>query len=171
MVVFTITASSQPVYDAWGFGTSWGCEDWIKWYIELRKVYTPTQSDYIWSKAWLDGVSVVGGGNGTASGANYITDSVPLDCRTFNNNFKNFLNTYPNLKSAVYSGLAGLIVKPIGLGVDVVNGVVKFGEDTISGITTTSTILKYAIPTVIVVLIIFLLIFVYKYSDKKIQTQ
>lgn len=170
MANFIINASSQPVYDAWGTGDYWGCNEWMQWYIELRKVYTPEQSDYIWSKAWLDGVSTVAGGNGTASGSNYIVDSVPLDCRTFDSNFKKFLSDYPNLSSAVYSGIGGLIAKPLGLGTDVVNGVVKFGQNTLSTVSTTSTILKYIIPVTIIILFIFLIIFGYKYANKKVQT-
>lgn len=170
MADFIITAQSQPVYDAWGIGDYWGCNEWIKWYSELRKVYNADESDYIWSKAWLDGVSGISGGNGTASGSNYIVDSVPLDCRTFDENFKKFLSANPNLHSAVYSGIGGLIAKPLGLGTDVVNGVIKFGQNTISTATSVSDILKYAIPVLIVILFIFLIIFIYKYSDKKVKT-
>lgn len=169
-VFFNINASSQPVYDAWGFGEYWGCAEWIKWYNELRKVYTREESDYIWSKAWLDGVSSISGGNGTAPGSNYISDSVPLDCRTFDSNFKDFLEKNPNLKSAVFSGIGGLIAKPVGLTVSVVNGVVTFADNTLQTATTTSTILKYAIPILVIILFIFLIIFTYKYTNKKVQT-
>lgn len=170
-VVFNINASSQPVYDAWGYGDYWQCEDWMKWYDELRKVYSSSESDYIWSKAWLDGVSSVSGGNGTAAGANYIVDSVPLDCRTFNTNFKSFLDKNTNLKSVVYSGIGGLIAKPLGLGTDVVNGVVTFGSNVVKTGVNTSEVLKYIIPVLIVILIIFIIIFSYKYTNKKIQAQ
>lgn len=168
MVVFTINASSQPLYDTWGTADFWGCEDWMKWYDELRKVYSAEQSDYLWSKAWLDGVSSVSGGNGTAPGSNYIVDSVPLDCRTFNQSFRDFLDQHSNLKSAVYSGLGGLIAKPLGFGTDVVNGVITFGSNTVKAAANTSQILKYAIPATIVILLIVLIVFGIKYSNKKI---
>lgn len=170
MVVFSINASSQPVYDTFGFADFWQCEDWMLWYSELRKVYSQQDSDYIWSKAWVDGVSSVSGGNGTAPGSNYIVDSVPLDCRTFNENFKSFLNANTNLKSVVFTGIGGLIAKPIGLGVDVINGVITFGSNTVKGITSVSTILKYAIPVTILILFIVLIIFGIRYSNKKIKT-
>lgn len=171
MTSFNINASSQPLYDTFGFADFWQCDDWILWYNELLKVYSSDESDYIWSKAWLDGVSSVSGGNGTAPGSNYIIDSVPLDCRTFNTNFKAFLEKNPNLKSAVFSGISGLIVKPIGLGVDVVNGVITFGTNTVSGITSVSTILKYAIPITVIILFILLIVFSIKFSNKKLQNE
>lgn len=171
MTVWQITPSSQPVYDAWGFGDYWNCLEWMEWYKQLRTVYGASESDYIWSKAWLDGVSSVSGGNGTAPGSNYITDSVPIDCRTFDSGFKDFLSKNPNLNSAVYSGIGGLIAKPLGLGVDVVNGIVSFGSSAVKTVTNTGTVLKYAIPAAIVVLLILLLIFVYKQTSvKKITT-
>lgn len=166
-VNWTITASSQPVYDSWGFGDYWGCPEWIEWYNQLKAVYGAQNADYIWSKAWLDGVSSISGGNGTAPGSNYIVDSVPLDCRTFDSNFKSFLASNTNLNAAVYSGIGGLIAKPVGLSVDVVNGVVKFGSNVIQGATTTSSILKYAIPALIIILFIFLIIFGFKYLNNK----
>lgn len=167
MTVFTINASSTPIYNTWGFADYWSCADWINWYTQLRTVYTSDESDYIWSKAWLDGVSSVSGGNGTAPGANYIVDSSPLDCRTFDDNFKAFLDKNPNLKSAVFSGLGGLIAKPAGLAVDVVNGVVSFGSSAVKTVTNTGTVLKYLIPTTIVALVILLLVFVYHQTNKK----
>lgn len=170
MTVFTINASSSPVYDSWGFGDYWGCNEWMEWYKQLRTVYGEKESNYIWSKAWLDGVSSVSGGNGTATGSNYITDSVPIDCRTFNSSFRDFLSKNPDLYGAVYSGLGGLIAKPLGLGVDVVNGVVSFGSSAVKTATNTGKVLQYAIPVVIAALLIFILIFTFKYTNKKIQS-
>lgn len=144
--LFSITSESSPLYDSFGTADFWTCEDWIKWRAELGKKYTSTEADYIWSKAWLDGVSVSAGGTGEAPGSGYVFDSVPLDCRTFNTAFKDFLNNNPNLRSAVYSGIGGLIAKPLGLGVDVVKGVVE-------GVSNASKALKWIIPIVLIIVI------------------
>lgn len=154
MATFYINSSSSPLYDSYGGADFWSCEDWMKWRVELGKKYSPAESDYIWSKAWVDGVSVFSGGNGDAPGSGYVTDSVPLDCRTFNTNFKNFLDANPNLKSAVYSGVGGLIARPLGLGVDVVKGVVEVGSNIVSGTANASRALKWIIPVVLVIIVI-----------------
>lgn len=150
---FSITSDSSPLYDSFGSANFWSCEDWMKWRQELGKKYTPTEADYLWSKAWLDGVSVISGGNGEAPGSNYVLDSSPLDCRTFNTVFKDFLEANPNLRSAVYSGVGGLIAKPIGLGVDVVKGVVEIASNVVSGATGASKYLKWIIPILLIVVV------------------
>lgn len=159
MAFFYITADSSPVYDSFGSADFWSCEDWMKWREELGKKYSPQESDYLWSKAWLDGVSVSSGGRGEAPGSGYVFDSVPLDCRTFNTAFKDFLDANPNLKSAVYSGIGGLIAKPIGLSVDVVKGVVEVGSNIVSGASNASKILKWVIPIILIVVIGGLIIY------------
>lgn len=158
MTNFIITADSSPVYDTWGFADYWNCPEWMKWYPTLLTKYTEEQADYIWSKAWLDGVSVIAGGNGTAPGSNYLVDSVPLDCRSFNSDFRTFLDQHPNLKGAVYSGIGGLIAKPIGFGTDVVDGVITVGKNLLDTVSNTTKVLKYAIPIGIALTILLLLL-------------
>lgn len=157
--LFYIGPDSSPLYDSFGSADFWTCEDWMKWRAELAKKYSSVESDYIWSKAWLDGVSVFSGGTGEAPGSNYVLDSVPIDCRTFNTNFRDFLDANPNLKAAVYSGIGGLIAKPLGLGVDVVKGVVEIGSNIVSGASNASKTLKWIIPVVLIVTVAGLIIY------------
>jgi hypothetical protein len=95
--------------------------------------------------AWLDGLSVVAGGRGNAPGSNYIVDSVPLDCRSFNSSFRDYISKNQALYDVVYSGIAGTIVKPIGAAVDVV-------ENVGGGISNVSKVIRYGLPIIIILI-------------------
>lgn len=159
MASYIITSDSLPVYKDWPWSDAWGCAEWIKFRTELGKKYKPDEADYLWGKLWLDGVSQVSGGTGAAIGSGLITDSVPLSCRTFDSNFKAFLESYPNLKSAVFSGIGGLIARPISLGVTVFDSLGNIIGNTATGLSDTSKLLKWLIPAVIVLVVIGALIY------------
>lgn len=172
---FVVTADSSPVYDTFGFADYWGCAEWIQWWNALNKKYGKDGADYVWGAAWLDGLSNSAGGNGTAPGSSWIIDSVPLDCRTLDGNFKTFIDGNENIYNVVYSGIGGLIAKPLGLGVSIINGAVKIGSDVVDTATTTSKILKYAIPIAVVVAILLMAYIAYEtiqeHHGRKKQTQ
>lgn len=163
MATFIVTADSLPVYKDWPWSSAWDCEEWVLWHKALLGKYTPDEADYLWSKAWLDGVSRVSGGNGTATGSGYITDSVPLSCRTFDSNFKAYLDEHTNLKAAVFSGIGGLIAKPLTLGVTVIDAAGNVISNTANGISNFSGTLKWLIP----VILILVLLGVFIYFNRK----
>jgi hypothetical protein len=161
---FNITANSVPVYDSWGWSDYWACEDWVTWFnaVKTRDGEATARQKFI--DAWIDGLSTISGGRGKAPGSNYFVDSVPIDCRTFNANFRSFLDLYPDVKSAVFSGLGGTIGKvestTVGTAetvVDAAGNIVKNAADSAS---TASTVLKYAIPVVIISALIGGLIYI-----------
>ncbi len=152
---FIITADSTPVYKDWPWSDSWDCADWIK----FRTKYTAEESDYLWSKFWLDGVSRFSGGTGAAVGAGYVTDSVPLSCRSFDSSFKAFLDQHPNIKSAVFSGIGGLIARPISLSVTVVDEAGNIIGNTVTGAANASATLKWLIPVALVAAVIIAFIY------------
>lgn len=156
---YTITADSTPVYKDWPWSDSWGCAEWIKFRTALGTKYNDDEADYLWSTYWLAGVDKANGGAGTAVGSGYITDSVPLDCRSFDNNFKTFLNAHPNLKSAVFTGLGGLIARPISLSTTLVDQAGNIISNTATGISNFSNTLKWLIPTVVILVVIGALIY------------
>lgn len=119
----------------------WTCEDWIKFFDELKKKYGQEKAKSIWSNYWLMGVSKGAGGKGdprTGSGLAY--DSVPLSCRTDNASFRNFVSKY-KMEDTVYMGL-GNIAKPFGTVADVVS-------DAGDSLDMSSKILKYGVPALI----------------------
>ncbi len=165
MPTFVINADSTPLYDSFGWADYWGCAEWIQWYNALKTKYNTDQANYIWSKAWLDGVSVAGGGYGNAPGSGEVYDSVPIDCRTFDQNFKDFLASNTALKSAVYTGIGGLIAKPLGLGVDVINTTTNIGEKALGAADKSATVLEYAIPVILILILLFLLYLGFSYAN------
>lgn len=143
----------------------WTCADWIEWFEELKKQYSESTAKSVWKYFWSLGVSKSGGGMGDIrAGSGLIYDSVPLDCRTFNTDFRNFLSKY-NLNDAVYTGLGNIAI-PIGAGVDVVKHIAGAVGSVASGIDTTGKVLKYAIPALFIAGVGLLLIYGYKKAQK-----
>lgn len=156
---FVITPDSTPVYDGWGWGDYWGCLDWIEWHKQLLKKHSKDDSDFIWAKAWLAGLSTIGGGNGSAPGSNTLVDSVPIDCRTFNQTFRTYIQANEVLKSAVFSGVLG---STLGKVTSTTVGVAQDGLDTITNTTSgISKVIAFASKWVIAILIIAAVFFAY----------
>lgn len=153
-----ISWDSIPQYD--GFGSSplmWDASDWLQYAVALQAKYGRVKGNTLWAKAWLDGVSILGGGYGKAEGSGYLLDSVPIDVRSFNSSFKDFISANGNeiLYEAVYSGLTGELGKLIGGTISVgenvgttVKKVVKNVGDTVSN---TSKVFSYVIPILLIV--------------------
>lgn len=152
---FNITADSTPLYDSWGWADYWSCSDWINWHKALRSKHGLDKANKIWVDAWLDGLSGAAGGRGIAPGSNWAIDSVPLDCRTFNTEFREYIKSHKALYDAVYSGIGGTIAKPLGAGSDVIEGVS-------SGIGSLSKVIKYAIPVLAIIATVYVGYIVYK---------
>ncbi|HWY11580.1 MAG TPA: hypothetical protein VN026_09660 [Bacteroidia bacterium] len=132
--IYTDTVSGKPL---------WTCADWVTFFKALASKYGEAKAIQIWTYWWNLGLSKSAGGAGDIkAGSGLVYDSVPLDCRTFDSDFRAFLDKY-KLQDVVYKGL-GVIAKPLGVGVDIV-------ENVASTVDTTSKVLKYAIPTLVVV--------------------
>jgi len=151
---YTITADSTPVYKDWPWSDAWGCAEWIQYFNALLTKNSQADSEIKWSDAWLKGVDKANGGLGTAVGSGYITDSVPLDCRSFDTNFKAFLEANPKLKSAVFEGIGGWFGKVISTGTTVVDAAGNIIGNVAGGISNFSKTLKWLIPTVVIVAVI-----------------
>ena len=146
----------------WGLGDYWGCADWITWHKALIRKHGEKRADIIWANAWLDGVSTAGGGRGTADGSNAVFDSVPIDCRSFNAEFRTYVNNRPVLKSAVFSGLGGFIGGIVSNGVKIVSGGADVLGGAAEGASNFGKMLRWAIPTLIVTAAVFVGYRVYK---------
>lgn len=156
---YTITADSTPVYKTWPWSDAWGCDEWRQYFAALLTKNSQSDAEIKWSNAWLQGVDKANGGFGTAPGSGYVFDSVPLDCRSFDTNFKAFLNANPNLKSAVFEGLGGWFGKVISTGTTVVDAAGNVIGNTATGISNFSSALKWLIPTVVILIVIGALIY------------
>lgn len=120
----------------------WTCGDWVTYFNKLKSKYGEEKAKELWSYWWNLGLSKSAGGMGdTRAGSGLVYDSVPLDCRSFNSDFREFVNKY-NLDDVVYRGL-GVIAKPIGGAIDVV-------ENLGDAVTGTSKVLKYGIPILLI---------------------
>lgn len=166
MAKFNITADSVPVYDGFGFENYWGGDEWVTWHKALVRKQGNDKANDIWSSAWLDGVSVISGGKGVAKGSNYFIDSVPLEARTLNDNFRSYIKLNKFLYNTVYSGIGGMIAKPLGAGVDVVSSASTIVSDAASGIENglgrTIKTLGYILPVLVVGIGVLLLYKGYK---------
>lgn len=157
MNILDITADSTPMYDKWGWDDHWGCKEWIEWHKKLVAKHGAKKADDIWAQAWLDGLSSLGGGTGRAPGANAVFDSVPVDCRTFNAEFRDYVEKRPVMKAAVFSGVGGFVGGIVSNGVKIVStgagavgsaaGAVGSAADTASSLIKN---LKWIIPVVAV---------------------
>lgn len=132
--IFTDVVRKVPV---------WVCSDWITFFKELKNKYGEQKAKEYWSWWWTLGLSVSAGGQGDPrAGSGLVYDSVPLDCRSFDSDFRSFITKH-NLSDTVYKGL-GVITKPIGFASDIV-------KDVTSAVTSTSKIIKYGVPALLVV--------------------
>ncbi len=132
--IYTDTVSGKPL---------WTCADWVTFFKALSAKYGEAKAKDIWTYWWNLGLSKSAGGAGDSkAGSGLVYDSVPLDCRTFDSDFRVFLDKY-KLKDVVYRGL-GVITKPIGVGVDIV-------KNASEAVDNTSKVLKYAVPVLVVV--------------------
>jgi hypothetical protein len=159
---FATDASQTPVYQEYPWSDAWGCADWINWYNALVAANGSDSATAQWTGAWLDGLSVAAGGNGVAPGSGYILDSVPLSCRTFDSSFQTFLDGNPNLKSVVFSGLAGVIIKPISTITETASNVENIISNTGLAASNTSATLSKILPYVAVALVIIVILVILK---------
>jgi hypothetical protein len=109
----SVRAEDTPRYDGWGPDQPWGCQEWIAWHRALTRIHGESRADEVWARAWLDGLSRLGGGRGTAPGSGAVFDAVPTACRTFDAEFSDYVSRRPKLRAAVWAGFGGAIVAPL----------------------------------------------------------
>lgn len=148
---FNITYSSKPVYDSWGFGDYWSCVDWVKWFNAMKDHYGKKLATEKWIDAWLDGLSISSGGRAKVAGTSWWNDAVNLDCRSFNPTFIKFLNENPDINDVVRQGIGGTITAPIGTAVGLTSNITSGISNIGQGIETTTKVLKYVIPVILIV--------------------
>ena len=107
------TWNTVPNYDEWGSDTYWSCEDWIQYHKLLKQHFGEERAKYIWEFAY---------GQGTDGASHW-------DCRTSNNAFRKYASS-EKLNMYSSAGLFSIILKPVGVGFDIVNDT----SDAISGI-------------------------------------
>jgi hypothetical protein len=94
-----------PDYDEWGVDSSWNCSDWIQWHKELKNKFGAERAKYIWEYAYTQGTFAAG----------------HWDCRTFNSEFRNYVSK--NNLNPYNSTPLSVIIRPIGVGTDILDGV------------------------------------------------
>lgn len=173
-----ITADSIPVYNysyAFNLGGGkeaiwtdtisgkllWTCADWIAFFEALKTKNGEAKAKEIWSYWWNLGSSKSSGGAGDVrAGSGSVYDSVPLDCRTTNSDFRKFIDKY-KLNDAVYKGL-GNIAKPLGVGADVVVAATDLIEGAAGAASTLGKIIKYGVPILLITIAGVIVYKVYK---------
>lgn len=96
---------AEPRYDGWGPDEPWGHWDWVTWHHSLVDRFGPDLADQLWGRAWLSGLSRVGGGTGSARGAGHVFDAVPTIGRA-DDNWADWVRSSPVREAAVYRGPA-----------------------------------------------------------------
>lgn len=149
MAAYTITADSKPFWCTFSNFTldentkkfCWTCLDFIEWHKLLVKKYGKDQAKLLFLKEWSNGPA--------------INDQA--DCRSFDTTFRDYFKKV-DLLDSMYEGI-GVIAKPIGFVTDVSSNL----ADTV---TTTSKILKYAIPAIVIIVVIVGLVYIVKNSKE-----
>jgi uncharacterized membrane protein YadS len=94
-----------------------------------------------------------------------LFDSVPIDCRTYNQAFKSFLDKNPALKDAVFVGALGSTVGKVESGsVSVVTAAGDILSNSAKTAGNISKMLTWLVPVLILLIIIGLGFYVYKKS-------
>lgn len=137
------SADATPLYNNnilkfWNwFDTVWACSDWITWHKSLKTKYGKAQADTTFLQSWED----------------LATGSSAIDCRSFNESFRNYMSS-EKLLDSLYSGI-GNVARPLGVGTDVVSSVGSSVTSIGKTIDSIATVLKVAIPIALVVTIGF----------------
>ena len=133
--IWTDTFRNEPV---------WSRADWITYFNALNAKYGQAQAVEVWSYFWNAGLdSGVGGAGDLRAGSGLVYDSVPMSGIEADTDFHNFITKY-NLSNVVYKGLGKLLAQPAGVVFDI-------GANIVDAATTTSKILKYGIPVLIII--------------------
>lgn len=126
---YNIHADSIPDIDEWGYDTWWDCEDWILWHKLNVQKYGRKGANQKFAIGW----------------GNQSMGSAPLDCMTFNSNFKNYIAKDQELYNIVWdvTGIFKPILKPTTSAVDVI----ETGSEAIS---TTARFTKALVPLALI---------------------
>lgn len=133
---YTITAESKPDYDQWGPDDFWSCQDWILWHKALKEKYGKDEANVRFVQAY--------GAPGLIEGLG----SAHWDCRTFNQEFRNYAEANGFL-TALFEGI-GILTQPLGWVIDTSGNIIKNVGEGAQGL---SKVLRIAIPVAAVLLI------------------
>ena len=97
-----------PDYDQWGVDSFWNCEDWITWHKKLTEHFGKETATELWNYAYAKSGSL----------------SSNLDCRTFNSNFRDYVNKN-GLTPYANAGVFAPILSTYGTASDVLSGPLK----------------------------------------------
>lgn len=131
-----ITADSIPDLDDWNLGFLWGyddtwwtCSDWVAWHKANENKYGLAIANQKFKEYW----------NKQTMGAGAVS------CRSVNTEFRKYVKSKAGLADIVWqsAGAVGLILKPVGAGVDI-------GTDIGKGLGIGAKILKWAIPVAVI---------------------
>lgn len=147
---YTITADSTPVYDGWGWDDYWEAPDWMTWHAAMKKKYGLNEANRRFIKAYHEASQFA---------ANY-------GWRTFNTEFINYakLNGFYD---GLFEGLLGLVGKTTSGATNVANKALDVTnaavDNAASAASTTTKIMKYAIPVLIAGVLVGGGVIAYKY--------
>ena len=137
---FKVIWSSAPVFDKWGIQASyWGCYEWQKWHSELKRHFGKKTADETWLYAW--DLQTMG--------------ASPLDCRSFNSDFKKFLR-----REGIADEAGNIISHIIGGSASIISGLGKAAIFTAGS-------LKIVIPVLLIGLTAGAIIYVYRSAKGK----
>ena len=105
------SAKSTPDYDSWGPDSYWSCTEWRQWHTALKAAHGRNKANQIWAAAWQQ--------QGIGEHA--------INCRSFDPQFRAWAKSQ-GLFDALYWGPAGILAKPLGVGMDVADGVASTAQ-------------------------------------------
>jgi hypothetical protein len=135
---FEINADSIPILDGWGWSDYWSVNDWIDWHKANVKKYGLNVANEKLIREYH---------KATMFAASY-------DWRTFNPTFIKYAKEN-GFYNALYSGLGGLLAKPLGSAVNVVN---KAAEVVNTGSDKAASILNFSINNILLIVVLILVV-------------
>lgn len=146
---WNITSDSEPDLDSWGFDDYWTVNEWVEWHKKMKAKFGLQKANMIFIEWWKK----------QTVGAN------PLNNRT-NANFKKYAKDNGFL-SSIYSELEKTALSIVSPGFQVTKSALNTATNAAAAAENTSKVLKWLLPTLLIVAAAGLSIWAYnKYAAK-----
>jgi hypothetical protein len=129
--------ASVPTVAFFPWSDQWSPADWVLWHKALLRVFGLDGANFRFLSAW-----------------NEAGDLAPLSARTFDTNFRAYAKAN-GFFDGLFSGIGGVIAKPLGVVTDTSNAVASAGSNIAQGVSNSGSVVKYALPVLVIGLIAF----------------
>lgn len=148
---WNITADSTPVLDGWGWADYWPIGTWVQWHGLMKAKYGQAEANRRFLEVWHTQDS----------------DANPFNERSINAQFRQYARDN-GFYDGLYTGGLGFVAKPLGWLTDLFTTADKVEANsndallnTSKGIKSSGKILKIAVPTAVIIILLFGIFYLY----------